>query len=662
MTRSSIRQAAMVTLACVLAALAFGSDLLARPFDWGRHDWDYYFFMHMAAYRSLTEFAELPLWNPWSVGGLPYMGNPQQQVCSPWFLVHLALGPVAFKLVILAHYALCLGGMVWLGRQLGLSRLATVYAAGTFTFSTWLALRVFAGHYTYLASCYLPWVLGLLHRSRRDWWAVVPGGVLVGLMVLQGLYDVLLMGMLAGTLVLGWSVRDWSVRPLVSLMLMGGLGAGLGAVKLVPVLELMRQHPRILGSSPQQLTERFQAPTSEETQSNEKLEGIGDIRVVHGSWGEGTRWEPAGILIKAFLGREQRGATKYFVRSWDWHEYGAYLGPLGVLLVVCSVLVRRDAWPWIVAAGFCFALGLGISVPFGPFRLLRFLPLFKSMHCPCRFFIPALCGGCIVAGLTLDALRERLQRGGRPSRVARVDGLMAVVVALSLLDSVVVGRYTLQGAFDRPAPTVPPRSPSLITIAGDYWHMTGPLLANQATRDGYEPLEIPIRVDAIGQPGYRGEHYFVPSAAGIASPGEDGDCQTRLEGWSPNTATVRAECAVPGLVVLNRNWDAGWRVDPPYKVVPYRGLVASAVPAGIHSIRFSYHSWAFATGLGVSLATLAAIPFAHRRARQRALASAGAGKSAGKRDRSDIGAGKRDRSDIVKLRRRLSDLHPGEAF
>jgi len=150
-TSSSIRQAAMVTLACVLAALVFGSDLLARPFRWGRHDWDYYFFMHLAAYRGLTEFAELPLWNPWSMGGYSHMGNPQGQLFSPWFLVHLAIGPVvAFKVVILAHYALCLGVMLWLGRQLGLSRLATVYAEGTFNFSTWLAMRVFAGHYTYL--------------------------------------------------------------------------------------------------------------------------------------------------------------------------------------------------------------------------------------------------------------------------------------------------------------------------------------------------------------------------------------------------------------------------------------------------------------------------------------------------------------------------------
>ncbi|MGA2705995.1 MAG: hypothetical protein ABSH35_33550 [Isosphaeraceae bacterium] len=83
----------MVTLACLLAALAFGSDLLARPFGWGRHDWDYFFFMHLAAYRSLTEFAEMPLWNPWSMGGCPYMGNPQEHFFSPWFLVHLAIGP-----------------------------------------------------------------------------------------------------------------------------------------------------------------------------------------------------------------------------------------------------------------------------------------------------------------------------------------------------------------------------------------------------------------------------------------------------------------------------------------------------------------------------------------------------------------------------------------
>jgi hypothetical protein len=134
-------------------------------------------------------------------------------------------------------------------------------------------------------------------------------------------------------------------------------------------------------------------------------------------------------------------------------------------------------------------------------------------------------------------------------------------------------------------------------------------------RNGYEPLNILSRVAAIGQPGYRGEHYFVSSEAGSAT--EDGAGQTKLESWSPNSAAVRVECAVPGLVVLNRNWDAGWLAAPPYRVVSYRGLVAAEVPVGIHSIRFSYHSWAFVVGLGVSIGTLAVslgvIRFARRR-------------------------------------------------
>jgi len=436
-------------------------------------------------------------------------------------------------------------------------------------------------------------------------------------MVLQGVFDVLLMGVLAGTLALAWSLRDRSARPLLGLALMCGLGVGLGAVKLVPTLELMKQHPRTVELPAPISTDRFQAPSSEEIQEYQMWEGTADYRVVHGSWSEGTRWEPVGVIVKAFLGREQRGVTEYFVRYRPWHEYGAYFGPLGVLLVLCSVLVRRDAWPWIVAAGFCFVMGLGKIARYAPFRLLHFLPLFSSMHNPCRFFIPALCGACILASLSLDALRERLRRRCNTSGTAWVDALTAVVVALALIDSVVVGRYTLHGTFDRPAPTVPPLSPSLITIQGDPWHMTGPMLANRAMRNGYEPLNILSRVAAIGQPGYRGEHYFVSSEAGSAT--EDVAGQTKLESWSPNSAAVHAECTVPGLVVLNRNWDAGWRAAPPYLVVSYRGLVAAEVPAGIHSIRFSYHSWAFAVGLGVSLGTLAvclsAIPFARRRAR-----------------------------------------------
>jgi hypothetical protein len=597
-----LRPAAIAAVACLLAALAFCSDLLLRPGGWGRHDWDFFFWTHLAACRSLFEFREWPLWNPWTVGGFPSLGNPQSQVLNPWFLADLALGPVlAFKVVIVAHYAICLGGTYWLGRELGMSRLAAAYAAGTFTFSTWLALRVFAGHFTYLTLAYMPWVVGLVHRARHTWKAVVPGALVLGLMLLNGTWEVVFAAIVAGLMAVLWGVQGRTLRPVAALALMGALGCGVGAAKLVPVIDLMRVHQRVVETATKLGVDRLKAaPDAAERRKADEFEGFADIQVIHGSWGEGTRLEPLAMIVKAFFGREQRGIAIYYVRSSLWHEYGAYLGILGAALCVAALAVRRDAWPWMLVGGFCFVMGLGNFSRFAPWYLLHDLPILRSMHTAPRFFTLALFAGCMLAGLTLDAVRDRLRRREEAGR-RRLSWVVPVLVAVALVDSVLVGRYTLHGTFDQAPPPVPGRLPEPRTVTGNSWKTTPLMLSNRTIKNGYEPLKLPTSVHAEGEPGYRGEHYFVADGptSGVETAGT-----TRLEAWSPNTARVRVEVGGPGRVVLNRNWDKGWRAKPPFAAVPHEGLVAVAVPAGTHTVELSYHAPPVAVGVVVSLVSL----------------------------------------------------------
>lgn len=620
MKPSSFWPAVVGAAICLLAAIAFCSDILMSLWGWGRHDWDYFFCTHLAVYRSLFEFREWPLWYPWTVGGFPYLGNPQSQFTSPWFVFDLIFGPVvAFKLVIVAHYAICLGGMYWLGRELGLSRLAAVYAAGTFTFSSWMALRVYSGHYTYITLAYMPWVVGLVHRARRSWKVVVPGGLLLGLMILNGTWEVVFTGIVSGLLAAFWGVRLRTMRPVAALALMTVIGSGVAAVKVVPVVDLMRDHNRVTDVTQKFSIDRLKsAPSDKDRDFRDRMfEGEfgtgGGYQVVHGSWGEGTRLEPLAMIIKAFFGRQQRGVTLYFIRSTCWHEYGAYLGLVGGFLCVAALLLRRDAWPWMVLGGFCFVMGLGSFSRFAPYALLHDLPVLRSMHTAPRFFIPALFAASILAAMTLDALWSRLQPREQSSGRARLAWIIPVVVTIALVDSILVGRYSLHGAFDRDPPAVPEklREPRTVTH-NNLWGATPFMLSNRSIQNGYEPLRITPRVHAEGEPGYRGEHAFV--AEGDATTGT-----TQLESWSPNTVKVRVDAQGPGLVVLNRNWDRGWRANSPFAIVNHEGLVAAHVPAGKQVVEFAYHSTPAAIGATVSLISIMGCllaPIAWRRRRE----------------------------------------------
>ena len=376
---------AILAALSLVAAILFGSDVLHDFRSWGNHDGAHLNFNDVSIYRSIVEFGEVPLWNPWHLGGMPLLANPEAFFPDPWFLLDLLLGPVAaIRFKIVGELALGLAGGYWCARQFGLSRITAIYFAGTFIFSTWLALHLQAGHYTFLCGTYIPLVVGFLHRSRSELPLALVAGLWLALMAFQGgVHITILTLFLTGALALCWAVEQRSFRSIASLMLMLLSFAGLSAVKLMPTYQLVSQYPRTYtvprhGMWSNYTKFFFGAQDRPERGSGD---GRGDVLVARkpdsnaasiepalpaaASSRALSKWDAPRLLIKIFLGREQRGLTSYFpVQSFGWHEYGAYIGPLAVLLVLCSpFLVARKAWPWMVAGGFCFLMAMGNFAP-----------------------------------------------------------------------------------------------------------------------------------------------------------------------------------------------------------------------------------------------------------------------------------------------------------
>jgi hypothetical protein len=108
-----------------------------------------------------------------------------------------------------------------------------------------------------------------------------------------------------------------------------------------------------------------------------------------------------------------------------------------------------------------------------------------------------------------------------------------------------------------------------------------------------------------GDPTYRGEAYTA-----------SGKGRAELVHFTPNAMTVHVEGATPGdLLVLNQNWDPGWRGDG-VPAVAFHDAVATTIRSSNETVLFRYRPHFWGISLGICAVTVAGIAGAYARRRR----------------------------------------------
>jgi len=127
----------MKTIALIVALVGwFTAPLFSHIGNFGIRDWDQHIFYFGSVIKSVTEFRQFPLWNPWYCGGSVLFQNPQVPLLSPVYLLAPFTGLLlAVKIKVVLYYGIALLGMILLARMVyGLSNLFLVVLAGSISF------------------------------------------------------------------------------------------------------------------------------------------------------------------------------------------------------------------------------------------------------------------------------------------------------------------------------------------------------------------------------------------------------------------------------------------------------------------------------------------------------------------------------------------------
>jgi O-antigen/teichoic acid export membrane protein len=368
---------------------------------------------------------QIPLWNPYVFAGVPFLAAGQHSALYPFSVLFYVLPiPQAYGYFTVLHLFLAALFMHIFVRTLGAGRLGATIAAITYAYSGFFIVSV-DFPMVLAAATWLPLVLTLTELTIRSQEA--EGNRTLNIPSMLGLALVLGVQFLAGhaemsyyvVLVTGfyaicrlgamwWRSRETGRVIILALMLGSAtaLGALLGAVQLLPFLELARVNFR-QGSATYQEIINWAYPLRQvitfvvpDFFGNPSHHGYFDLLA--------RQWTP----ITQNVYGEPIDTISWGIKNYV--EAGSYVGLLPILLSVVAILRRRDRYVWIFAilAVISFALSFGVPL----YALLYYLlPGYSQLHTPFRWVFPYTLSMAALAGFGAEGLRSSLD-GSWPSR------------------------------------------------------------------------------------------------------------------------------------------------------------------------------------------------------------------------------------------------------
>lgn len=330
-----------------------------------------------------------PLWNPYTYGGQPFLGDFQSAELYPPNVIFLFLPMArAVNLSFLLHLLFLGWGVAYWGSRRGWHFVACAITGLTAALSGPVFLHLYAGHLSNISSlAWAPWILAFFENAWRGpaRKPLLLASASVCLQILGGhVQYAFYTGVAAGLFAVVQTFHDRTVRlralPMVAVVYLAA--ALLVAVQLLPGLSAVSESVR---------------------QGKLDFSFVSMIPF------------PPENLITAFMPWFFGGMAteEYWGRSLLLWEASVFIGVSGVVLVFFALSdkdCRRKIWPDLVVAALLFVIALGSHTPLLHF-LYDYVPGFGLFRAVGKFTFPALLFTLLALGAGADALvRGQLPR------------------------------------------------------------------------------------------------------------------------------------------------------------------------------------------------------------------------------------------------------------
>jgi len=550
-----VRVVALSAVALALSVFAWWPVLKALPHTQSGDGPPYHKTLE-AARVTITRYHEFPHWNPYECGGLPLWDNPQAPLGAPLVWPMFLVGTTTMMAWwYVFHSALGFASM-WLfaRKELRLSLEAAMVASGAWAFAGFHQQHYSGGHFTFVPFLYFPLALLLWRRAAESVRSAILLGLLVAWMIYEG--GVYPLPHLAAILAVETltRVRRSTILPIVRAgAIVVVVGLTVGASRFLPVFEQLRAHTRAIGAE----TDALQWATFKDM----------------------------------FLARTHERAVAG--QAYVWPEYGAYLGPIILLLALLGIALAGAEHLWmLVLLAFSVALMFGHAGKWAPWSFLKGT-CSRSRRCAC-LAIPVRgddVRGCLrrsrtrQVGCAPTSLAPAVRHDPRRAHRRALPALIGVGDVISLAIT------THEGAFTNPPEQSVDPAPRLY-MASDTANMIDQPRQNLGRLACWDEWGF-----GAGAPLWVGD---VPQARAESTESATVTNVVR----TPNTFSFDVEARAPSTILLNGTYDKGWRSNVGTTAERAKQLILE-VPAGTHHVVVRYRPRTFGVAVALTVVGLA---------------------------------------------------------
>ena len=574
----------MIILLLVIILSIFLFPIFSKIYKWGIGDWDHNLEYAAVAKKTIINYQQFPLWNPYISGGVPYIAHP---LWGPFLSLNLIITlffseVIGIKLSILIHLLVGMFGMYLLSKYYKLKNSIPLLLPSVFMLSGFYVSHLTTGHTWVLMIAFIPYVFLFYLKSYYGKRNIIFTSIFLALMLLAGTHIFLFTSLFLLIYSIFKVVESKKITAIKILLAIFIVAALISSIKLIPNIDFLIKQPRY--------TKYYYSGYSLNT-------------LYRGLLDRDQRYfteRDLGPFYNGIIG--EKGEHTFITGiSHAWDENGAYIGliPLALFLIGIPLLWKKH-WPLILTSFIFLWLSFGHRAPISIWKFFQLFPIWNMVSSASRSILVFIFCLAVIDGLTMQKLCQLFKKRMKNKKTIKI--IASLIVFFVVFDLIIVNGQVLKDAFIIPPLNITPNKEfsqtskhyrySNLTLMYDYPNF----LKNEGKVNAY--IEITTKVYAVPRESenYKGEVYL-----------QNTNGEVSYAYWSPNKLVVNVNISDEGYVVVNQNYDKGWKTKNGRKVESFNGLISAKVYPEDKQITFYYLPWSFVVGFMLSLLSIIGI-------------------------------------------------------